>query len=201
MQCSHETGRAFAVMFFGVASSYRVFLDLFDEQDGLRSLYNSISVLKILQVDDESSLMTDDEEATQKQVRILFDRIFHYVLSFVVKMVLLEFEQALRQAAVSFRKYFESHLIVRCEQLSKIRDRSLQSSNSSSSSSSSSSTAASTSSVRSHRSQRLVPQGSIWDMIDVVVKLMPFRARWTAVDKFEQLGGITTCLKVSYARN
>ena len=37
-------------------------------QDGLRSLYNSISVLKILQVDDEAgSLMTDDEEATQKQ--------------------------------------------------------------------------------------------------------------------------------------
>ena len=68
MQCSHETGRAFAVMFFGVASSYRVFLDLFDEQDGLRSLYNSISVLKILQIDDEASLMTDDEEATQKQV-------------------------------------------------------------------------------------------------------------------------------------
>ena len=70
MQCSHETGRAFAVMFFGVASSYRVFLDLFDEQDGLRSLYNSISVLKILQVDDEASLMTDDEEATQKQVNM-----------------------------------------------------------------------------------------------------------------------------------
>ena len=70
MQCSHETGRAFAVMFFGVASSYRVFLDLFDEQDGLRSLYNSISVLKILQVDDEASLMTDDEEATQKQAKI-----------------------------------------------------------------------------------------------------------------------------------
>ena len=44
---------------------------------------------------------------------------------------------------------------------------------------------------------RLVPQGSIWDMIGVVVKLMPFRARWTPVDKFEQLGGIATCLKVS----
>ena len=71
MQCSHETGRAFAVMFFGVASSYRVFLDLFDEQDGLRCLYNSISVLKILQVEDEAgSLMTDDEEATQKQVKL-----------------------------------------------------------------------------------------------------------------------------------
>ena len=99
---------------------------------------------------------------------------------------------------MSFRRYFESHLIIRCEQLSKIRDRSLQSSNSSSSSSSSSSAATASSSVRSHRSQsRLVPQGSIWDMIDVVVKLMPFRARWTPVDKFEQLGGITTCLKVS----
>ena len=73
MQCSHETGRAFAVMFFGVASAYRVFLDLFDEQDGLRCLYNSISVLKILQVDDEAgSLMTDDEEATQKQVKLNF---------------------------------------------------------------------------------------------------------------------------------
>ena len=84
MQCSHETGRAFAVMFFGVAASYRVFLDLFDEQDGLRSLYNSISVLKILQVDDEAALnlMTDDEEATQKQalrqatVSFRYDKIF-----------------------------------------------------------------------------------------------------------------------------
>ena len=79
MQCSHETGRAFAVMFFGVASSYRVFLDLFDEQDGLRSLYNSISVLKILQIDDEASLMTDDEEATQKQVNISISTLFKFL--------------------------------------------------------------------------------------------------------------------------
>ena len=88
MQCSHETGRAFAVMFFGVASSYRVFLDLFDEQDGLRCLYNSISVLKILQVEDEAgSLMTDDEEATQKQVKFIF--FAHNILSKSLKLFFL----------------------------------------------------------------------------------------------------------------
>ena len=48
------------------------------------------------------------------------------------------------------------------------------------------------------RQSRLVPQGSIWDMIDVVVKLMPFRARWTPVDNFVQLGGISACLRVSF---
>ena len=38
-----------------------------------------------------------------------------------------------------FRKYFEAQLIIRCEQLSRIRDRSLHSSSSSSSTASSSS--------------------------------------------------------------
>jgi hypothetical protein len=57
MQCSHDTGRTFAVMFFGAASSYHVLLNILDEQDGLRILYNHIGILKILQASNLSCIV------------------------------------------------------------------------------------------------------------------------------------------------
>jgi hypothetical protein len=48
------------------------------------------------------------------------------------------------------------------------------------------------------KQSRLVVQGCIWDMIEVLIQRMPYRSRWTPVDNFVQLGGIATCLRVSY---
>ena len=43
LECSHESGRCHATMFFSLAFSFRVLLDLFDQQDGLRKLFNVVS--------------------------------------------------------------------------------------------------------------------------------------------------------------
>ena len=44
LECSHESGRCHATMFFSLSFSFRVILDLFDQQDGLRKLYNLVSL-------------------------------------------------------------------------------------------------------------------------------------------------------------
>ena len=43
LECSHESGRCHATMFFGMAFPFRVILDLFDKKDGLRKLFNVVS--------------------------------------------------------------------------------------------------------------------------------------------------------------
>lgn len=43
--CSHDSGRCHATMFFGLAFQFKNILDEFDNQDGLRKLYNVVSIL------------------------------------------------------------------------------------------------------------------------------------------------------------
>ena len=42
LECSHESGRCHATMFFSMAFPFRVVLELFDMQDGLRKLFNVV---------------------------------------------------------------------------------------------------------------------------------------------------------------
>ena len=46
LECSHESGRCHATMFFTMSFSFRVILDLFDQQDGLRKLINVVRAHK-----------------------------------------------------------------------------------------------------------------------------------------------------------
>jgi HIV-1 Vpr-binding protein len=45
LECSHESGRCHATMFFGMAFPFRVIIDLFDKKDGLRRLINVVRFL------------------------------------------------------------------------------------------------------------------------------------------------------------
>ncbi len=94
MECSHETGRLYAAMLFGTASSYPILLRILDKQDGLRRLFNTISTLKVLTHSENSAvnmMATDDEEFNQRQ--------------------------ALRQCMMSFKRYLEGHLAAKCDEL------------------------------------------------------------------------------------
>lgn len=82
--CNHDSGRCHATMFFGLSFQFKVMLDEFDKQDGLRQLYNVISVLRILSNTAEDYDLTQDEENAERQV--------------------------VRHVCVSLKKYFESHL-------------------------------------------------------------------------------------------
>lgn len=83
--CNHDSGRCHATMFFGLSFQFKVMLDEFDKQDGLRQLYNVISVLRILSnPSDDDTFLTADEENAERQV--------------------------VRHVCVALKKYFESHL-------------------------------------------------------------------------------------------
>lgn len=92
--CNHDSGRCHATMFFGLSFQFKVMLDEFDKQDGLRQLYNVISVLPILSnpTDDDYNLTMDEENAER---------------------------QVVRHVCVALKKYFESHLFYKFTQVTR----------------------------------------------------------------------------------
>ncbi|KAL7738429.1 hypothetical protein ACLKA6_006742 [Drosophila palustris] len=70
----HDSSKCHATMFFSLSFQFKVILDEFDAQDGLRKLYNVISVLKILDPshndsDNASDINEDVECASRQMVR------------------------------------------------------------------------------------------------------------------------------------
>jgi DDB1- and CUL4-associated factor 1 len=91
--CNHDSGRCHATMFFGLSFQFKVMLDEFDKQDGLRQLYNVISVLPILSNPAEDNDLSADEETAERQV--------------------------VRHVCVALKKYFESHLFYKYTQATR----------------------------------------------------------------------------------
>uniref|UniRef100_A0ABD2WU61 LisH domain-containing protein n=1 Tax=Trichogramma kaykai TaxID=54128 RepID=A0ABD2WU61_9HYME len=92
LERSHDSGRCHATMFFGFSFPFKKILDEFDNQDGLRKLYNVISTLPLLNVEEEQPL-NDDEECASRQI--------------------------VRHVAVALKKYMESHLYWKAETLQR----------------------------------------------------------------------------------
>ncbi|KAG5677622.1 hypothetical protein PVAND_007364 [Polypedilum vanderplanki] len=88
--CNHDSGRCHATMFFGLSFQFKHMLEEFDNQDGLRQLYNVISVLPILSQNEEANLSADEENAER---------------------------QVIRHVCVAIKKYFESHLFFKYTQV------------------------------------------------------------------------------------
>lgn len=91
LEFSHESGRCHAIMFFGASFQFRVILELFDNQDGLRRLYNMLSTLSILSLEDQPedvpvTLRRDEDDevqASRPQVTChYFDSVFYTRLNF-----------------------------------------------------------------------------------------------------------------------
>ncbi|CAK1554395.1 unnamed protein product [Leptosia nina] len=93
LECSHDSGRCHATMFFGLSFQFRVILEEFDNQDGLRKLYNVISTLPILGSDEEELRVSDDETSAARQI--------------------------VRHVCVALRRYFEAHLRIRAAVVSR----------------------------------------------------------------------------------
>ncbi|XP_015592149.1 protein mahjong [Cephus cinctus] len=92
LERSHDSGRCHATMFFGFSFPFKVILEEFDAQDGLRKLYNVISTLPILNIEEEPAL-NDDEECASRQI--------------------------VRHVAVALKRYMEAHLYLKAEQLQR----------------------------------------------------------------------------------
>ncbi|XP_069696548.1 DDB1- and CUL4-associated factor 1 isoform X2 [Periplaneta americana] len=96
LECSHDSGRCHATMFFGLSFQFRAILVEFDAQDGLRKLYNVISTLSILSIEDEAAL-NDDEECAARQI--------------------------VRHVCVALKRYLEAHLCIKAENLRRTQFR------------------------------------------------------------------------------
>ncbi|XP_034255066.1 DDB1- and CUL4-associated factor 1 isoform X2 [Thrips palmi] len=96
LECSHDSGRCHATMFFGLSFQFRVILEEFDSQDGLRKLYNVVSTLPIMSTEEEAAL-NEDEECSARQI--------------------------VRHVCVALKRYFEAHLYIRAEQLRRAHMR------------------------------------------------------------------------------
>ncbi|CAH1130521.1 unnamed protein product [Ceutorhynchus assimilis] len=89
LECSHDSGRCQAIMFFGLTFQFKVILDEFDAQDGLRKLHNVISVLPILQPERDTGQLNEDQECAARQI--------------------------VRHVCVAYRRYLEAHLYLKSE--------------------------------------------------------------------------------------
>ncbi|XP_040569927.1 DDB1- and CUL4-associated factor 1 isoform X2 [Lepeophtheirus salmonis] len=97
IECSHDSGRQFAIMFSYLSFSFRVFLDIFDQKDGIRMIYNTVNTLPILNHEDNRILLSDDQEYLQRQ--------------------------SVRQVMVAYKKYTDAQLALKAEQLKRFHTR------------------------------------------------------------------------------
>ncbi|XP_071052428.1 protein mahjong [Onthophagus taurus] len=91
LECSHDSGRCHATMFFGLTFQFKIILDEFDSQDGLRKLHNVISTLPILSNEDSNPPLNEDAECAARQI--------------------------VRHVCVAFKRYLEAHLSAKVEQI------------------------------------------------------------------------------------
>ncbi|CAL9704936.1 unnamed protein product [Knipowitschia caucasica] len=90
LESSHASGVCNATMFFSITFCFRAVLQLFDQKDGLRRLVNLISTLEILNSSNATTL-TDDQVFASRQTA--------------------------KQASMALRKYFETQLAIKVEQV------------------------------------------------------------------------------------
>ncbi|RZC39992.1 protein mahjong [Asbolus verrucosus] len=97
LECSHDSGRCHAIMFFGLTFQFKVILEEFDAQDGLRKLHNVIATLSILLPDADTTQLNEDQECAARQI--------------------------VRHVCVAYRRYLEAHLNSKVEPIRRSQIR------------------------------------------------------------------------------
>ncbi|KAF7988328.1 hypothetical protein HCN44_000901 [Aphidius gifuensis] len=97
LETSHDSGRCHGTMFFGFSFPFKVILDEFDSQGGLRILLNVISTLKILNFEEQDiQSINDDEDNAARQI--------------------------VRHVVTALKRYMEAHLYWKSEQLQRLEN-------------------------------------------------------------------------------
>ena len=163
-------------MFFGLTFQFKVILEEFDAQDGLRKLHNvvtihsnfltishnstldQISTLSILLPDTDPAQLNEDQECAARQI--------------------------VRHVCVAYRRYLEAHLNSKVEPIkrSQLRpnERPAQ---------------PPVPAQPSYKPCKSSPE-EIQQNVELLLQHMPFRGHWVPVDQLLKLGGITLLLKI-----
>ncbi|CAL1260932.1 unnamed protein product [Larinioides sclopetarius] len=87
LECSHDSSRCHASVFFGFGFQFRIILENFDQQDGLRKLFNAMSTLDIFVSENADVLLDNDDQVFANQ-------------------------QTTRHVCGALKRYFEAHLVL-----------------------------------------------------------------------------------------
>ncbi|CAK8675992.1 unnamed protein product [Clavelina lepadiformis] len=91
LECSHDSGRCHAALFFYISFQFPIILKLFDQKNGLRCLLNILSTLPIIRLDEPPR--KEDEDT---------------------------YRQTARTILTALRKYFEAHLVSKAASMKEI---------------------------------------------------------------------------------
>lgn len=188
LECSHNSGRNHALMFFSVVYPFKTMLDLFDTQDGLRSVLNVIStqpsfasvirnaqqhppvpgsVDDRLQLDLEELDLSEDEQMTAKQ--------------------------NVRQVSFNLKRYFECHLYFTADKLKRTIGRSQTPQQ------------AIGPAIPPYKAIKLPNPVDMSTLHTTILSLLPVSApRWAPVERFLNQSGIhiiMTTIQISYEWN
>ncbi|GFS34728.1 hypothetical protein NPIL_80411 [Nephila pilipes] len=87
LECSHDSSRCHASVFFGFGFQFRIILENFDHQDGLRKLFNAMSTLDIFVSENADDLLDNDDQVFANR-------------------------QTTRHVCGALKRYFEAHLVL-----------------------------------------------------------------------------------------
>ena len=170
LECSHESSRSQSTMFFSVSFSFRVILELFDAQDGLRKVLNAIFMLDLFKENDDSN---DDEIFSKRQT---------------AKLIIN-----------ALKKYFEAHLIVECEQLRRsqlIKINQITSNHNSNNNTLNLNSKTNFNynkltigNVPAYKAMKYTNE-TIIEFVETLIEIMPIRKSWKPVEYFINLGGV-----------
>jgi len=109
LECSHNSGRNHALMFFSVIYPFKTMLDLFDSQDGLRSVLNVISTqpsfASVIRSAHQLPLPPGQLEETHELDLSEDEQLMA--------------KQNVRQVSFNLKRYFECHLYFTADKLKR----------------------------------------------------------------------------------
>lgn len=166
LERSHDSSRCHATMFFGLVFPFRPLLELFDARDGLRKLLNVMSTLDVFVRGSESSSPSSDEQVFASR-------------------------QTARHVCVALKRYFEAHLALKAEQVRRAHAR-----NGSpvSFGSGNGRNGPSVSPRLSTKAARWTSE-ALWENVEILLELLPARARWYPAEELVRLGGVSLLLQ------
>lgn len=125
LSSAHDSGRCHATMFFGLSFQFKLFLDEFDRQDGLRKIYNVVCIKFVFFYFQFFLLLF------QRDLDVLKKNILFFLQISVLPILGTEdhnlndddecaARQMVRHVCVALKRYMESHLFYKYTQLSRL---------------------------------------------------------------------------------
>uniref|UniRef100_F6YIR9 Uncharacterized protein n=1 Tax=Ciona intestinalis TaxID=7719 RepID=F6YIR9_CIOIN len=113
LECSHESGRCHAALFFSISFQFRIILKLFDQQNALRKLLNVLSTLPIISGDGDINVTDEENQYTYRQAARTTCATLRKYYKYIYFYKNTSFITTVMPHQASINRYFETHLLIK----------------------------------------------------------------------------------------